>query len=553
MMKSLGTSIFAIIFTIILLITAYYLGLFIDLTGDAGKYGAISRHIIESGDWINLKIHGEAYDQKPPLLFWLASLGFKLGGLHNWSFKIFPILYSFGGFWFTYKLGETLYDKKTGILAALMLATSWVFFMFTMDVHTDLILQANVTLAIWQLAAYEKYKKNTHFVFAFIGVGLAVMTKGPIGAVIPAFALGSHLLLKRDFKELFHPKWLLGIAITFVVSIPAFLGLYNQFGVEGLKFFFFTNNVGRITGSYVGNNNDYFFYLHTLLYLILPWTILLLFAFFHEIKSYFKTPYSQREYFTVGGIWVFFIIASIAKGKAPHYIFSLIPMFLVITAHWTNRYLDPIHKKTMNRLLWGQSVIACLLIGFTVLVMTYMFPSMKAIYWILMGITIATFVWSQIYLKSTRLKLVLPSVITMSMLMIFLNGSALPTAFNYQASTKASRIYNKNATSDASLYNYLYKQYEVFFYGNTNAKRLYSIDEFQPGSKESWIFTTEAGKDTISMRYPENIAKIYPFTHRGMSNLSPQFMNPATRQQSLEPMYLIQLKATNQLYLSESN
>ena len=552
-MKNQTINLIAIVFTAALLLTAYFLGLFVDLTGDAGKYGAIARHIVESGDWINLKIHGEAYDQKPPLLFWLAALGFKIGGLHNWSFKIFPILYSFAGFYFTYKLGETMYNKNTGRLAALMLASSWVYFMFAMDVHTDLILQANVTLAIWQLAAYEKNERPIHFIIAFVGIGLAMMTKGPIGAAIPAFALGSHLLLKRDFKELFHPKWLLGIGIAFIVSTPAFLSLYNQFGIEGLKFFFFTNNVGRITGSYAGDNNDYFFYLHTILYLILPWSILFLFAFFQEFRSYFRGSDKRREYFTVGGIWIFLIIASIAKGKAPHYIFLLIPMILVITASWVNRYMEGPQHKIVPKLLRVQSFIPLFLILFCIVIMSYMFPTTNTIYWILLTIAIAAFVLMQTLLKSTTLKLMLPSIMTMSMLIIVLNGHALPMAFTYQASTKASKIYNENARNKAPFYNYLYPQYEVFFYGSSNAKRLYTIDEFQPGSQETWIFTTEPGKDTINMRYPENIAKIYPLTHRGMSNLSPQFMNPATRQQSLEPMFLIQLKPNDQLYLSQTN
>jgi hypothetical protein len=38
-----------------------------------------------------------------------------------------------------------------------------------------------------------------------------------------------------------------------------------------LLFYFWTNNAGRITGSYIGNNSiDPFFYFHTLLYIFLP-------------------------------------------------------------------------------------------------------------------------------------------------------------------------------------------------------------------------------------------------------------------------------------------
>ena len=115
-----------------------------------------------------------------------------------------------------------------------------------MDVHTDLVLLSNVTLAIWQLAAYLKNKKNANFIFAFIAIGFAMMSKGAIGGAIPAFALGTHLIVKRDFKQLFHPKWFLGILIALLTATPAFLGLIYQFGLEGIKFFFITNNVGRI-------------------------------------------------------------------------------------------------------------------------------------------------------------------------------------------------------------------------------------------------------------------------------------------------------------------
>ena len=49
--------------------------MFVDLTGDASKYGAIARHMVDSGDVINLNIHGQPSEQNPPLVFWLAALG----------------------------------------------------------------------------------------------------------------------------------------------------------------------------------------------------------------------------------------------------------------------------------------------------------------------------------------------------------------------------------------------------------------------------------------------------------------------------------------------
>jgi len=537
-------SVFYVLFAIVLVLVAYFLGLFVDTTGDAGKYAAIARNIIESGDYINLKIHGEPYDQKPQLLFWLAAFGFKLGGLHNWSFKLFPILYGFSGFWFTYKLGETLYNKNTGKLAALMLATSWVFFLFTMDVHTDLVLQANVTLAIWQLAAYLKTRKTSQFIWAFVGVGLAMMSKGPVGAAVPAFALGAHLLLNKQYKDLFHPRWIVGILIAMAIVSPALIGLYNQFGMAGLKFFFIENNVGRITGSYVGHNTDYFFYLHTVLYLVLPWTFLLLYGFYREIGSYFRPSPTNREYFTLGGIWVFILIASVARGKAPHYIFMLIPMMLVVVAKWITKLLEQTSGQTLRRILLAQAFIPFLLAAFLLLVMGYLFPPANAVFWLLPLVGLVLVVLLLKFEKRPQVKLFLPSVLMMATLMIYLNGEALPMVYEYQASTKASRIYNQEALPEEPMYNYLYHQFEPYFYSHTTVKRIYSINELKLDPENaSWVFTTEAGKDTLLANYGADVLKSYPLKHRRMTSLSPRFLNPATREQTLEPMYLFKLQA----------
>ena len=114
----------------LLLIAAWIAGLFIDLTGDAGLYAAISRQMVESGDWLNLKINGEPYDQKPHLLFWLAGAGISIFGNTNFAFKLFPILFALSGIYFTYRLAKLMFSKTAGRWAALFTATSQMFFLY---------------------------------------------------------------------------------------------------------------------------------------------------------------------------------------------------------------------------------------------------------------------------------------------------------------------------------------------------------------------------------------------------------------------------------------
>jgi 4-amino-4-deoxy-L-arabinose transferase-like glycosyltransferase len=126
----------------LLVILAWVFGLNIDLTGDSGLYAAISRQMVESGDWLNLKINGEPYDQKPHLFFWLAGLGIQLFGNSNWAFKLFPFLFGLSSIYFTYRLARLLYNELSGKLAALLAGTSQMFFLYFFDFHTDTVLQA---------------------------------------------------------------------------------------------------------------------------------------------------------------------------------------------------------------------------------------------------------------------------------------------------------------------------------------------------------------------------------------------------------------------------
>ena len=529
------------LFAVLLALVAYYFGLFVDLTGDAGKYAAIARHIVESGDFIHLKIHGAPYEQKPPLIFWLAAVGFKLGGFTNFGYKLFLLLYGFLGVFFTYKLGKSLYNKFTGQLAASFLFFSEFCFLYSMDIHTDLLLQTNVALALWQLWEYLKYHKIKNFIWAFIGIGLAMMSKGPIGGAVPAFALGTYLILQKKWRELFHPKWIAGILIALIVASPAFIGLIDQFGLQGIKFFFWTNNIGRISGSYVGNNTDYLFYIHTMLYMYTPWALLLFAALVMEFKVLRKKDKPAATWFVHGAIWIYFVIISCARGKAPNYIFILVPLFSVLTARWTAFTLDHPAQKGLKTLQVLQNITLALGWLFTLTVMIYLFPSSNRGYWLILVLTIAATIYVFTQKKQATAKLILPSILMMSLLQFYMNSYAFPYMFSYQASSQAARIYNAKAGKNAKIYNYLYGQYELFFYAKDDAIEISNSQQLKQALEKSgsWIFTTQAGMDTINLIHPPNIEVTYRLKHRGMNRIGGKFIFPPTRQQSLQKMYLI--------------
>ncbi|MGB4540631.1 MAG: glycosyltransferase family 39 protein, partial [Prolixibacteraceae bacterium] len=216
--------------TILLLLVVTGLSLDLPMVVNAAKYAQVSREILDNGDWINLTIAGDPYDQKPPLMFWIGALFFSILGVSTPVWKLSLLLVSGVGIYSTYRLGKLLYDETTGRLAALFWATSLGFLYFHNDIHIDTLLADTITFSIWQLAAFFKSKKPAHFYLGMAGAGLSMLAKGPVGLAIPAFSTGFHLIMHKKWKEILHPRWIAGTLIIAILIIPALVGLLNQFG-----------------------------------------------------------------------------------------------------------------------------------------------------------------------------------------------------------------------------------------------------------------------------------------------------------------------------------
>ena len=527
-----------LVFFVIIWLVSYLSGLFIDVTRDAGKYAIIAKGIYQNGNFINLHVLNEPYDQKPPLLFWLGYLGFSIGGVSNFWFKFPAFILVLSGFYWAYRLGESLYNRKTGLITLVIIATSFIYALYSMDIHTDTPLQAFVTLALWQLFEFIKHRKSKNAFIGFLAIGLAMLSKGPVGAAIPAFAVVGHIVLKKDFKLLLDYRWYMGIVVALIVVSPALIGLMNQFGWEGIHFFFWENMVGRITGSYVNAVNDPIFYVHNLIYQLLPWSMIFFISAFMEIRLLIKNRFKSPEFFTFTGIWIYFIILNASESQLPNYVFSVVPLMAVLISKWIVIAVNE-NLKLYKFLFRVQHLIIAITWISIFVVSIYLFPSGKIFFWFLV-VTGLLSSWYILRYESERLiKLIAPSAIVIICLIFLLNTKIYPYIFSFQASPKAARFFIANASNGDKLYNYKNDQYEIFFYSNPQAIELNSYDEMKAvtGKEGTWIYTNALGyQDFLKLKVtPDSVIQ---FQHFNL-NRGAQFILPSTREKSLHPMYLI--------------
>ncbi len=520
-----------------LALTAYFSGLFIDVTRDAGKYATVAKEIFQNGNFINLTIHHEPYDQKPPLLFWMGAVGFSIGGISNFWFKFPVFLLVLAGFYWAFKLGESLYNRKVGIITAILLSLSFIYSLYSMDIHTDTPLQAFVTLALWQLFEYLKSGRGRHLYFGFTAIGLAMLSKGPVGAAIPAFAVVGHILFKRDYRQFLNYRWYAGILLSLVIVSPALIGLMNQFGWQGLRFFFWENMAGRITGSYVKAVNDPLFYVHNLLYQLFPWSFIFFIAAFFEFRWLIRNKFKSTEYFTLTGIWIYFIILNSASSQLPNYIFSIVPLMAVLLSKWIVLAAGQ-YPKMFRVFFTTQSIVVVLTWIGILFISVYLFPFPKFYFWliVLTGLISTWYILSRA--KISEIRLIAPSAIAFTCFLFLMNTHVFPYIFSFQAPPKAARYFNQNAHAGDKLYNYKYGQYELFFYSEPEAVQLNSVENVKTVTKKgNWIFTDESGFGYISELAIEPDT-IIEYRHLYL-NKGGEFINPDTREKVLHPMYLI--------------
>ena len=109
---------------------------------DEPRYAAIASGMLQSGDYITPRLNGETWFEKPVLYYWLGALGYKILGLNERGARFPSALAATLTVFLVYWCGKKLWNRRTGFLAALVLASSVGFFAFAHAASTDMPLTA---------------------------------------------------------------------------------------------------------------------------------------------------------------------------------------------------------------------------------------------------------------------------------------------------------------------------------------------------------------------------------------------------------------------------
>ncbi len=521
---------------------------------DASQYIEMSREMTLSGDYLHLYDRGAEYLDKPPFLFWVSSASMHVFGVNNFAYKLPSILFAFLAMYATYRLAKLLYNEATGRMAALILGTCQGMFLMTNDIRCDTILMAWVITAIWAIKECEIKRRWQFVLLGVLSIACGMMTKGPIALMVPGFCFGTDWVLKRKWKNIFNPFHLLDLTLIAILLIPMSIGLYQQFDmhpektvnglqhVSGLRFFYWSQSFGRITGESPWQNGaDMSFLLVNMLWSFLPWIFLLLPAIVINIITLIKQKFrlhQGQEWITTGGFLLAYLSLGSSHYQLPHYIFVAFPLAAIIVAKLLKdifeeekyKRLYAITKPTMN-------IIIFLLFIAILLVITYIFPSgtLAIDLWVLSFIA-----WLYlVFRKNIQGKLLWVSAAGMMLLNIFVTHFFYYHLLQYQLGSQLGRyIKSENIPADKIIaYRVGDPLNSLPFYANRLIKRPDSLSN-TPGT---YIITMDEGIHDLQQKgYP------YEIERKGerfkVSELTLEFINPQTRAKAVNNYYLVKLK-----------
>lgn len=282
------------------------------------NYALTAKEMLASGDYLSPRIYGAYWYDKPGLVYWLLLASFKLFGVGAFAARLPMAIAAALSLAFFYWFVRRFFARDAALWGALTLATSLQFWLLGKLVVTDMALFLFDGAALGWLYAALRTGGRFFALAAWGAAGLAVLTKGPVGIVLPGMIAAAYLLPGRRRALWRRLRPLGGLGVFAAVALPWYAYMYAAHGGAFVEGFLGLHNVGRALVSEHPDDNVFYYYLLVVPVCLLPWSGLFLCSLFWR-----GTPAEAAEggAFLKAWFWGVVLFYSLMATKYPTYAF----------------------------------------------------------------------------------------------------------------------------------------------------------------------------------------------------------------------------------------
>ncbi len=349
-----------------------------------------SRQMTVTGDWITPYFNGVTRFDKPPLIYWSQALAFLTFGVNEFAARLPSAIagLALSGFCFytlryfgrptknweentpekryndasfdveVPKVGSTEKFSAThsasssqwqswlvASLGAAMVALNTLTLFFGRTGYSDMLLNlcfGGTLLAFFLGYAQPKQQKvqERWYLAFYILSALAVLTKGPVGVVLPGLIIGAFLLYVGKLKQVLGEMRLVRGAVIFLaITVPWYILVTLQNGEAYINSFFGYHNFERFTSVVNEHSGPWYFHILIVFVGFAPWSFALPAASAH-IKVFQRQRWQQSPRHTHLGLFALFWFLIVlgffttAITKYFSYTLPLMPAAAILVALW---------------------------------------------------------------------------------------------------------------------------------------------------------------------------------------------------------------------------
>ncbi len=301
---------------------------------DEGRYVGVAWEMMRSGDWLTPTLNSLPFFHKPPLFYWITAASMSLFGLNEWAARTAPLLGAWTGALALYLFVQRWWGERAGRMTLVALLVQPLFYIGGQFANLDMLVAGWITATIVLLAhavlnIEQQLPYRRTLVAAYAMAALGVLSKGMIGAVLPALVILAWLAMLHRWRVMFLLLSFSGIAAFLLIAAPWFIGMQWRFD-NFLDYFFIVQQFDRFTAGGFNNVQPFWFYPAVLILFSLPWLPWL----YRPLTRDYLADTQRRPIRLLMWLWVLLITLffSTPKSKLLGYILPAVPPLACLMA-----------------------------------------------------------------------------------------------------------------------------------------------------------------------------------------------------------------------------
>jgi len=299
---------------------------------DEPDIGEVCLSMYESGDWVAPRRVGVIWVDYPPMLYWAGCISaHALGGVSEFTLRLPNALAAIALVALTCVVVSRWFDPRAGLWAGFMMLTFQQFAYQAVGYRPDVLFSLAIAAGMFAyVAGVGERRRWLLVVLAFVFFGLAMLSKGPLGLLLPGLVLTLWHGSRREWRRilLLAPLSLVALA----VYLPWFVLCARAMGADSILYELYAQNIARFFAGDRGHEQPIYYYLTNIWADLAPWSLLLPFAIHWLVRT--GRWRDRNLQLCLWWLGTFLVFLTVAVTKRQLYLLPAYPAAAVLLAPW---------------------------------------------------------------------------------------------------------------------------------------------------------------------------------------------------------------------------